>query len=302
MQKQYTHSGHSRRDFLRTAALATGGLLTAAYTRLSFAEEGASKTARWALLSDTHVSQDPTEKNRQFVINDNMKTVVAQVLEAKPQGALITGDLARLEGRVGDYEQLRAIVKPLRDALPVAFALGNHDDRRNFVKLLAPQVGELAPLEKQVRIIDLDPAGVRFICLDSLLYVNRVAGFLGKPQRRWLGQTLDAAPDRPTFLFVHHTFGESESNLLDTDEFLAVIAPRKSVKAVFYGHSHEYRYSRKEDIHFVNIPAIGYSFNDKEPVGWVEGKFTAEGGDFTLHAFASNTADDGKTKSLSWRS
>jgi hypothetical protein len=54
-------------------------------------------------------------------------------------------------------------------------------------------------------------------------------------------------------------------------------------------------------MHLINLPAVGYNFNDGEPVGWVEASFTAEGGDFRLRAIGGNTEQDGKRVSLRWR-
>ena len=71
--------------------------------------------------------------------------------------------------------------------------------------------------------------------------------------------------------------------------------------AIVYGHSHVYRFGEYEGIGLINLPATGYNFNDAHPVGWVEAKFTATGGDFILHATAGNTKQNGSEKPLTWR-
>ena len=152
---------------------------------------------------------------------------------------------------------------------------------------------------KHVLVIELAP--VRLIMLDSLLYVNTTAGLLGKAQREWLGEYLRAASDLPTLLFLHHPLADNDGALLDTDRFLSIIRPHRKVKAVFYGHSHQYRYQEDQGMHIVNLPAVGYSFGPEEPVGWVRANFTREGADLTLHAVGGNRELDGKTKSLAWR-
>jgi Icc protein len=68
-----------------------------------------------------------------------------------------------------------------------------------------------------------------------------------------------------------------------------------------YGHSHVYEYSRFKGIHLINLPAVGYNFNDSQPVGWVEANLTAKGGKFKLHALAGNTDNDGSVQRLTWR-
>jgi hypothetical protein len=89
--------------------------------------------------------------------------------------------------------------------------------------------------------------------------------------------------------------------LLDVPRLFSMIEPIRKVKAIVYGHSHEYRYSEFEGIHLINLPATGYSFNRNEPVGWVDAQLTAIGGDFTLHVVDGNRDKDGSVKKLKWR-
>ena len=76
----------------------------------------------------------------------------------------------------------------------------------------------------------------------------------------------------------------------------------KKVKAVVYGHSHVYAFSEYKGIHQINLPATGYNFSDNDPVGWVEARLTAHGGEFVLHATAGNKDKDGTITKLAWRS
>jgi len=283
-------------------ALSAGVTLVGGCARLPFGGAGRKMPAqtRWALLADTHVSLDLNEMQRGRNIDDNFKLVVAEVLKAAPDQVAIAGDLARLEGKEGDYRVMRELIEPLVSRIPVAIAFGNHDHRENFRKVITWDAGKAAPVKgKRVRI--LEQAGLRFVMLDSLLTEKIVGGLLGKDQRVWLEKFLDESDRRPTFLFLHHTMTDTDGSLLDTDRFFKIILPRKQVKAVFYGHSHEYKYEKIKGMHLVNIPAVGYNFNDTQPMGWLEACFHAEGGDFTLRAFAGNMTQNGKTASLSWR-
>ncbi len=183
----------------------------------------------------------------------------------------------------------------------LAVALGNHDDRRNFLAAFTENPGEHPAIKnKFVSVIEAGP--VRFILLDSLMRANFVPGLLGKAQRTWLDAYLASAAPRPTLLFVHHTLDDGDGSLLDVERMFRIIKPRRMVKAVVYGHSHRYHFDTWEGIQLVNIPAVGYNFKDSEPVGWVEATVTAEGADFRLHAIGGNTAGDGKTTSVAWRS
>ena len=54
-------------------------------------------------------------------------------------------------------------------------------------------------------------------------------------------------------------------------------------------------------MHVVGLPALGYNFDDAQPVGWVEARFRPDGVSLTLRAVAGNRADDGQTSFLEWQ-
>lgn len=264
------------------------------------AARAAAPATRWALLSDLHVPADRATENRGFRPYENLARVVPEVERWAPDGAIVSGDLARTEGLAGDYRSLDGLLRPLAGKLPVSLVLGNHDDRKNFLAAFSKAPGERQAVEgKWVTVIDRPP--VRFLLLDSLLYTNRVAGLLGKAQRAWLEEYLARPGKTPTILVFHHPPTDIDSALLDSDRLLRIAARSRKVKAIIYGHSHAYNFGTQDGLHLVNVPAVAYNFNGREPVGWVEATFTAGGGDFRLRAFAGNREQDGKTRSLRWR-
>jgi 3',5'-cyclic AMP phosphodiesterase CpdA len=281
----------NRRAFLASAlASAAAGALA----------QETSRGVRWALLSDTHIPADPADTYRGFKPAENFITAVKQVTQESFDCHLVNGDLARLSGQPADYQRFAATAGPLSERTPLALLLGNHDDRANAVAAFPKPAGEREPVEnKWVSVVE--SGGLRVILLDSLYETNKTPGLLGKPQRDWLAADLDAHAGRPTLIFVHHTLTDADSALLDSDRFLNILRPRRQVKAVFYGHSHEWRHDVDAGIHLVNIPAVGYNFADSEPVGWVDARFTPARADVTLHAFAGNRAKDGETLKLDWR-
>ncbi|MGQ9916604.1 MAG: metallophosphoesterase family protein [Bryobacteraceae bacterium] len=254
----------------------------------------------WALLSDTHIPENPDDAYRGFRPAENLKKAVPQVLEAKPQGVLICGDAARLKGTPGDYEALKRLIEPLSSRLPVAVALGNHDDRKNFLEVFGPSQQAVQKVKNRHVLVIESPA-VRFIVLDSLIMPNFTPGLLGKDQRTWLAQYLDTARPLPTVLFMHHTPDDSDSALLDMPRLFDIIRERKMVKAVVFGHSHRYAHLAWGGIQMINLPALGYNFNDDQPVGWVDAVFTAQGATLTLRAIGGNAERDGKSVVIAWR-
>lgn len=287
-----------RRLFLKQCA---AGAATLAFTAVAQDSPPSAKSAtvHLALLSDTHVAANPEDQYRGFNPGRNLERIVSQVLEAKPQAALISGDLARLTGEAGDYERLQTLLTPLSNRLPVVLGLGNHDHRENFKKAFPEHPFPSASVgAKHVLVLEWDQ--LRILMLDSLLSTNLTPGFLGKAQRAWLDQYLAQADDRPVVLFVHHTLADGDGDLLDADRLYALARTHAQVKAIFYGHSHEYAYGREGRIHLVNVPSTAYNFRDTSPLGWLEAGFHAGGVDLTLRALAGNRSQDGRTTSLVW--
>ena len=290
----------NRRRFIQTSLGALGAAITIGVADDLSAEENKNPTTRWAFLADTHISADENNIYRGFYPYRNLAKVTSGIISVAPDGAIIAGDLARLEGKVGDYANLKKLLEPLAEKTPVFLALGNHDNRVNFYKVFKTTPGEKQAIKnKHVIVIDKPP--VRIIILDSLLYVNKAAGLLGKAQRDWLANYLKNSDNTPTILFVHHTLDDGDGALLDVPRLFKLIKPHRQVKCIVYGHSHVYSFSQWEGIHLINLPAVGYNFRDTEPLGWVEAQLTAQGGEFKLHAVAGNKKKDGSITKLKWR-
>ena len=289
-----------RRDFLKNT-LATVAILASGCTGNTFrSDKTKEESTRWAFLADTHIGEDVENDYGGFYPYKNLAQVIDHISSDLPDGVVICGDLARLDGRLGDYVSLKRLTTPLAEKRPTLMALGNHDNRDNFLKVFDKTPGEKQPVKnKHVLIVHTPP--VRLIILDSLLYVNKVAGLLGKAQRQWLENYLNTSDETPTILCLHHTLGDGDGDLLDVPRLFDILKPSRKVKAIVYGHSHAYRLSEYEGVHLINIPATCCTFAEGEPVGWVEAKLTAKGGCFTLHAICANTDKDGSTTKLTWR-
>jgi 3',5'-cyclic AMP phosphodiesterase CpdA len=289
----------SRRAFLKTATLGGAAFVLAGCRTPGTPAAGNDTGFHLALLSDTHVPGDRKHGHRGFNPWENLQAVVPQVVAARPEGVVLCGDAARLEGKVEDYQELRALLEPVAAVAPVYIGLGNHDDRANFLKAFPARPGVPAQVNgKHVTVIE-HPA-VRVIVLDSLLYVNQVAGLLGQAQRAWLAAQLPRLNDRPVVLFIHHTLGDGDGDLLDAAKLFALVQPYRHVKAVCYGHSHVWELTRRDRLQLINLPAVGYNFSDPQPVGWVDALFDRGGVALTLRALAGNRAGDGQTTTLKW--
>ena len=283
-----------RKQFLQTSGAIAASLLAPHTSKADDAD-----VAHLALLSDTHIPADPTNGYRGFLPVDNLNKVIPQTVKTNPQAAIINGDAARLVGNKEDYVALKKLLQPLADKCPIHIGLGNHDHRENFFETFA-NAKPAEPLVEDKHVSTFEMAGTRFVVLDSLLYVDKVAGLMGKAQREWLAKFLEETNDKPIVFFVHHTLSDRDGDLLDFDRVFRIMQPHKKVKAIFYGHSHRYHIEQREHIYLINQPAIGYNFNDEQPVGWLDAKFTTSDVKLTLHAIGGNVADDGKTKTVTW--
>lgn len=277
-----------------------GALVTLETAGSSGSESNGKGSTRWALLSDTHIPADVNNKYRGFFPYQNLQKIVPDIIQAAPDAVTITGDLARLSGEPGDYVNLKKLLSPVAEKTPVFMALGNHDNRENFVKAFDNIPGDKQSVRgKHVVVINKTP--IRLIILDSLLYVNKAPGLLGKAQRQWLESYLKKSDDTPTILCFHHTLGDNDGDLLDVLRLFDIIKTVRKVKALVFGHSHVYGFSQFEGVHLINLPAVGYNFSDAQPVGWLEAHLRSEGGDFILHASGGNKDKHGSVKKLIWR-
>ncbi|MGB2865291.1 MAG: metallophosphoesterase [Sedimentisphaerales bacterium] len=290
----------NRRSFIQTGLAAFGTLVTLNAGCSPGLMKTDEKETRLALLADTHTPEDVENNYRGFYPYRNLQKVVPDLVSNSPDGVLIAGDLARLTGQPGDYANLRKLLDPVAEKTPVFMALGNHDNRENFLKVFDDTPGD-KPALKGKHVVVVKKASVRVIMLDSLLYVNKVPGLLGKAQRQWLENYLKECDETPTILCFHHTLSDGDDALLDVPRLFRMIAPIRKVKAIVYGHSHAYGFSEFEGIHLINLPAVGYNFSDSEPVGWVEARLKSRGGDFVLHAVGGNKDRDGSVTKLAWR-
>ena len=295
----YIHPSNRRRFIIRSAS----ALAAVTVSRRLVGQSGSSSATpaelSLALLSDTHIPADAEDAYRGFKPWFNLQKIVPEVVAARPEGVIVNGDAARLTGEIEDYQALKKLLGPIAEQAPVYIGLGNHDARDHFHEVLGG-IPEKRQAVNGKHVLAIEHAAVRVIVLDSLLYVNKVAGLLGKAQRLWLAEYLEKTDDRPVVLFVHHTLNDGDGDLLDVDRLFGLIKPHPKVKAIFYGHSHRYAFDERQGVHMINLPAVGYNFNDQEPVGWIQSRFHPGGVDLTLHAFGGNMSDNGRTRSVEW--
>ena len=206
----------------------------------------------------------------------------------------INGDLAFISGTKHDYAAVLGLLRPLREeGSPIHLAMGNHDDRENFWKVLRASKTVQPSLPGRQATIVRAPKANWFV-LDSLIHTQTTPGRLGEAQRAWLAGALDANTDKPALILIHHqpallvggktgsgakeaaelfammAGGRNGSGSEDAAELLAILRPRRQVKAWFFGHTHRWGvYQDESGIHLVNLPPTAYLFDEGRPNGWL---------------------------------
>jgi 3',5'-cyclic-AMP phosphodiesterase len=286
-----------RRRFLTATALgATALSITGCH---SASKHAGNDNLHVALISDTHIPADKSNEYRGFKPWENLEKIVPEIANARPEGVIHCGDVARVEGLAGDYQEVRSLLQPVAAFAPIYIGLGNHDHRANFSATF-PAMQHLRANVADKHVLVLDEGFVRILLLDSLLYTNKTAGLLGKKQRSWLSEFLATNSDKPIVIFVHHTLGDEDGELMDARRLFEMVEPHKQVKAIFYGHSHVWEFKRQDRLHLINLPAVGYNFKDADPVGWVDARFDPNGVSLTLRVLAGKHADDKRVRRLDW--
>jgi len=193
----------NRRDFCRTVL---GSSLAAVLWETSdntWAEE--IEYDHWVFLSDTHLPGDSAKEEHGYNPVKNFSAVREAILKLahKPQGMIITGDVAYLQEKPEDYQQVIAQVTPYAEnGIPVHIAFGNHDNLDNFFAAFSNLKKTASPVVNK-HITILETPRVNLFILDSLYYTDVTSGFLGWEQLHWLQHELNVRKD--TFCCLHIT-------------------------------------------------------------------------------------------------
>ena len=191
-------------------------------------------------ISDLHI-KTPGKLSYGVVDTSGMlKRCVDHILALKQQPDILvaTGDLTDF-GRPDEYAHLRELLAPL--PMPVYLIPGNHDLRENMVTAFPDHryLTQALPFI-QYAIEDLP---MRLLAIDTVI-AGAGGGELCATRLAWLKQKLEAAPDRPTVIIMHHppfkTFiGHMDDIGLNNAEGLKAIVERHpQVERILCGHLH----------------------------------------------------------------
>lgn len=294
-----------RRQFLKRAALAGAAMAIAPQVHAGIFGKSRDKHTL-AFFSDTHIAADATLKHSDVNMTDNLAACVRELAAwpVKPAAIIVNGDLAFQLGLPADYAQFGKLIEPVRAIAPLHLSLGNHDVRENFWKAFPHDATEQSStLQRQATVFST--ADANWFLLDSLDVSNSAPGEIGTTQLNWLAFELDLRPDKPAIVVPHHNpqFENVTTGLLDTAALMAVLAPRRQVKALIFGHTHHWNISQHDSgIHLINLPQTSYAFKAGNPSGWVRATFTDSGAEFELRSLDPKHPEHAQVHQLKWRS
>jgi 3',5'-cyclic-AMP phosphodiesterase len=133
-----------------------------------------------------------------------MRSVLARIerLDVSPAFIVVSGDLTE-NGSAESYEVLNEVLTQLGGQdrpTPVLLALGNHDDRATFRRVV---LGEERTDDQGPYCYSQLVDGLRVIVLDSLI-PGQPSGALGAAQLTWLEEELQLPALRGNLIVLHH--------------------------------------------------------------------------------------------------
>ncbi len=200
---------------------------------------------RFVHLTDIHVSQRPPGETRDIddpIVRLDAVLDMIRSIEPVPDFVVVSGDITDQ----GDEESYR-IARERLDALalPVVYALGNHDRRPGFYAGMLDRTEDAEAPYFHERAI----AGVHVVVLDTSV-PGRTSGALGDGQFAFLAEALRREPDLPKIVVMHHAprideespFGWESLSVAETERFREALSG-SNVAGILTGHIHHDRVS-----------------------------------------------------------
>jgi Icc protein len=190
-----------------------------------------------AQITDIHLGFEPgnpDEFNRRRL--DCVLRTLGEMVP-RPDLLLATGDLADAGDDKHSYDQLKLALSEL--AIPVYFALGNHDGRDAF-RATFPNI----PMPGGFLQYAIEDHDLRILVLDTL-EEGRHGGNFCEARAAWLRDRLAEAPERPTLIVLHHPPIESGLSWMTEDpraewvtRLESIVSGQGNIVALIAGHLH----------------------------------------------------------------
>lgn len=239
-----------------------------------------------AQLSDLHIGAN--ENGIHPVPHLEAVVEAIRALPDQPDAVLVSGDLTH-DGGSAEFELARELLERLQ--VPLHVLPGNHDDRALLREAFGLPGEGGGPVNYSVDVGEL-----RLVVFDSNV-PGQDPGRYDAPQLRWLDSELEAQPDRPTLLAMHHpplATGIREWDGINLEpgqrELLAeVVARHPQLRAIVGGHLHRIAASTLAGCPVISVPS---TYQQARP------DFENEGVEFVpMPGFAIHALLDGELSS-----
>lgn len=208
-----------------------------------------------AQITDTHIGYDPDgglEEHNYLRFVSVLDRLRAQ--PRTPDLLVLSGDLAD-SGDPACYARLKGALEDCPfPAYPMA---GNHDERTALL-------GAFPEFEDANGFVQyaIECDGLRVLCLDTL-EPDRHGGAFCEARAAWLAQQLDAYPDTPTLIFMHHPPVVTGIEWMDPkpceawiQRFRATVADHLQIVGIQCGHLHRPLHAAVGGIPLSVTPAV----------------------------------------------
>ncbi len=218
----------------------------------------------------------------------------------RPDAVVISGDLTD-NGLPAEYAELRHMLRRYLGGAKLYLIPGNHDRRDHFRAALAEFPGVATDPDFVQYVVDDLP--VRLVMLDSVV-PGAGYGELCAKRLAWLDARLAEAPDKPTFVVLHHPPMQcglpvyDAINLRAADRLGAVLARHPQVDRILCGHHHRAMTGRLGHAIVSVAPSVAhhgaFELDDDlgrftlEPPGYLVHLRTADGGIASHHLFVGD--------------
>jgi 3',5'-cyclic AMP phosphodiesterase CpdA len=190
-----------------------------------------------AQVTDLHIGFHEDNPHELNVRRLNMVIDQLMAMRPKPVALIVSGDLVD-KGDVDSYRHMLALVG--RWDGPILWAVGNHDDRANFRKVLPALPDDGNGFVQYER----DVGELRVIVLDTL-DAGRHGGMLCNKRIAWLEERLGEKRRQPTLIVLHHPpvdTGIDWMSALSSERWVRrlkkALAPADQVIGIVAGHVH----------------------------------------------------------------
>jgi Icc protein len=264
--------------------------------------DGSNDVVRFLQISDIHIAAPGDLINNVNPLRA-VQRVLARIRELAftPSFVIVSGDLSN-DGSAASYEEVKNLLPELAGPdTPVLLALGNHDDRATFHRVVQGQASE-SDTSPYYHAQTID--GLQIVVLDSTI-PGEETGELGASQLAWLDEQLQTPGPLGSLVVLHHCCRLAAPPqtvkrfvLRDADALEAVVA-HHHVLGVLTGHSHQANAAPFGGTLLTTAPAVlnqldyfaGPELTVVDGSGFSIGQIA--GGQLTMHPILLNTGPHG---------